>query len=89
MVNKREYRKKENIMILEKLKAMVKAQLDIDVDNVTENSDIKNDLGLDSLDIVEILMSVEEEWGIVFDDDETTSLKTVGDVIALIEKKTK
>ena len=76
-------------MILEKLKAMVKAQLDIDVDNVTENSDIKNDLGLDSLDIVEILMSVEEEWGIVFDDDETTSLKTVGDVIALIEKKTK
>ena len=89
MVNKREYRKKENIMILEKLKAMVKAQLDIDVDNVTENSDIKNDLGLDSLDIVEILMSVEEEWGIVFDDDETTSLKTVGDVIALIERKTK
>ena len=76
-------------MILEKLKAIVKAQLDIDVDNVTENSDIKNDLGLDSLDIVEILMSVEEEWGIVFDDDETTSLKTVGDVIALIEKKTK
>ena len=76
-------------MILEKLKAMVKAQLDLDVDNVTEKSDIKNDLGLDSLDIVEILMSVEEEWGIVIDDEETTSLHTVGDVVALIEKKTK
>lgn len=81
--------KKENIMILEKLKAMVKEQLDIDVDKVTESTDIKNDLGLDSLDIVEILMNVEEEWGIVIDDDETTSLKTVGDVIALIEQKTK
>ncbi len=76
-------------MILEKLKTMVKAQLDLDVDNVTEKSDIKNDLGLDSLDIVEILMSVEEEWGIVIDDEETTSLHTVGDVVALIEKKTK
>ncbi len=76
-------------MILEKLKAMVKEQLDIDVDKVTESTDIKNDLGLDSLDIVEILMNVEEEWGIVIDDDETTSLKTVGDVIALIEQKTK
>ena len=76
-------------MILEKLKAMVKEQLDIDVDQITENSDIKEDLGLDSLDIVEILMSVEEEWGIVIDDDEITGLKVVGDVIALIEQKTK
>ena len=72
-------------MILEKLKAMVKEQLDIDVDKVTESSDIKNDLGLDSLDIVEILMTVEEEWGIIIDDDETTSLKTVGDVVTFIE----
>ena len=76
-------------MIREKLKAMVKEQLDIDVDQITENSDIKEDLGLDSLDIVEILMSVEEEWGIVIDDDEITGLKVVGDVIALIEQKTK
>ena len=76
-------------MILEKLKAMVKEQLDIDVDKVTESTDIKNDLGLDSLDIVEILMTVEEEWGIIIDDDETTNIKTVGDVIALIEQKTK
>ena len=76
-------------MILEKLKAMVKEQLDIDVDKVTESADIKNDLGLDSLDIVEILMTVEEVWGIIIDDDETTNIKTVGDVIALIEQKTK
>ena len=88
--NKCEHRKKkEYIMILEKLKAMVKEQLDIDVDKVTESADIKNDLGLDSLDIVEILMTVEEEWGIIIDDDETTNIKTVGDVIALIEQKTK
>lgn len=76
-------------MILERLKQMVSEQLDIDVKNVTPDCDIKNDLGLDSLDIVEILMSVEEEWDIIIDDDETESIKTVGDVIALIEKKTK
>ena len=74
-------------MILEKLKAMVKEQFDINVDGVTPQTDIKKDLGLDSLDIVEILMSVEEEWGIIIDDDETASLKTVADVIALIERK--
>lgn len=66
---------------------MVKEQLDVNVDGVTPETDIKKDLGLDSLDIVEILMSVEEEWGIIIDDDETASLKTVADVIALIERK--
>ena len=68
---------------------MVSEQLDIDVTNVTLDSDIKKDLGLDSLDIVEILMSVEEEWGIIVDDDETQGIKTVADVVALIQKKTK
>lgn len=76
-------------MIFEKLKQMVSEQLDIDVTNVTLDSDIKKDLGLDSLDIVEILMSVEEEWGIIVDDDETQGIKTVADVVALIQKKTK
>ncbi len=76
-------------MIFEKLKQMVSEQLDIDVTNVTLDSDIKKDLGLDSLDIVEILMSVEEEWGIIVDDDETEGIKTVADVVALIQKKTK
>lgn len=76
-------------MIFERLKQIVGEQLDINVDKATLDSDIKKDLGLDSLDIVEILMSVEEEWGIIIDDDETRALKTVGDVVALIEKKTK
>ncbi len=80
---------KEFIVILQKLKQMVQDQLDINVDKVTPETNIKQDLGLDSLDIVEILMSVEEEWGIVIDDSETASIETVGDVIALIEKKTK
>ncbi len=76
-------------MILERLKAIVSEQLGIDVSRVNEASRVKEDVGLDSLDVVEVLMSVEEEWGIIFDDDETVGIKTVGDVVALIEKKTK
>lgn len=82
-------RAKETVMILEKLKEMVREEMGINVENITLSSDFKKDIGLDSLDLVEILMSVEEQWGIIIDDDETASLKTVGDVVALIEKKTK
>lgn len=74
-------------MILERLKAIVKEQLGVNVDNVTLASRIKEDVGLDSLDVVEVLMSVEEEWDVTFDDDEVADIKTVGDVVQLIQQK--
>ena len=79
--------KKEINMILERLKAIVKEQLGVNVDNVTLASRIKEDVGLDSLDVVEVLMSVEEERDVTFDDDEVADIKTVGDVVQLIQQK--
>ncbi len=75
-------------MILEKLNEMVNEQLGAKK-TIAPDMDIVKDIGLDSLDIVELLMNVEEEWGIVLEDDDIESVKTVGDVVKLIEAKTK
>ena len=57
--------------------------------NADINSDTSlKDLGLDSLDLVEVLMDIEEEFGIEFEDEEMVSLKSVSDVLAIIERKT-
>ena len=74
-------------MILEKLKEIIHEQLGVDVGRIDENSDIVKDIGADSLDIVEMLMNVESEWGVTIDDEDIASVKTVGDVIRCIEKK--
>ena len=60
----------------------------------SKNADINNDtslkeLGLDSLDLVEVLMDIEEEFGIEFEDEEMMALSTVNDVLAIIERKIK
>ena len=52
-----------------------------------EDSAFVDDLGADSLDIVQMLMAMEKEFGVSFEDDELTTIKTVSDAIALIEKK--
>ena len=51
------------------------------------DSEIIKDLGADSLDIIEMLMSFEDEYGISIPDEVSQNLKTVGDIVALIEKK--
>ncbi len=55
-------------------------QLRIDPSEINENSNIMEDLGADSLDLVEILMTLESEMGIVISDEDALTLKTVGDV---------
>lgn len=64
-------------------------ELGKDRNEITLDSDIIKDLGLDSLDIVTLIMAVEDEYGFTADDDEIVSLKTVGDVVSYIEKQTK
>ncbi len=76
-------------MIFEKLKDMIVDQLGISRDKIKLDSNIFDDLGADSLDIVEMLMEIESEWDIIIDDDDTTSLKTVGDVVKYIEERKK
>lgn len=76
-------------MILEKIKDIMEEELGKDRDEVTLDSDIIKDLGLDSLDIVTLIMAVEDEYGFTADDDEIVNLKTVGDVVKYIENATK
>lgn len=75
-------------MILDKIKDIMENELGKNRNDVTLESDIIKDLGLDSLDIVTLIMAVEDEYGFTADDDEIAALKTVGDVVNYIEKRT-
>ena len=72
-------------MVLDKIKSILSSQFGIDEDQITENTDIVNDLGADSLDVVEMMMSVEDEFGLMIEDEEIAEMRTVGDVVNYIE----
>ena len=74
-------------MVLDKVKSILADQLDIDVNDISENTDIGNDLGADSLDVVEIMMSIEDTFSIEFDEEDISKFQTVGSVVAYIESK--
>lgn len=63
--------------------------MSIDIDSIKADSNILTDLNADSLDIVEMLMLVEEEWGIIVDDDDMRGFSTVQSVVDYIEKNKK
>lgn len=71
--------------VFEKLKSIAVNRIGIDADLVKPESDIIKDLGLDSLDIVDMLMYVEEEFGLTIDDSDVAEMKTVADVVRFIE----
>lgn len=68
-----------------KLKAVVVEQLGVDESEVTEEASFIDDLGADSLDIVELVMALEESFDIRIPDEEAEHIKTVGDAIAYVE----
>ncbi|MBP3617618.1 MAG: acyl carrier protein [Lachnospiraceae bacterium] len=70
--------------MLDQIKELLATSLSIDADTITEASRFSEDLGIDSLDIVELLMNVEEEFGVSIEPD--PSIATVGDLIAKIEE---
>ena len=75
-------------MIFDKVKSIIVDQLDVDEDKVTEKSNIQDDLGADSLDIVDLVMSFEDEFDIEIPDDQVENIKTVGDIVKYIEENT-
>ena len=74
-------------MVLDKIKDMLEKQLGIDKSKITEDSDIIKDIGADSLDIVELLMDAENEWGITIEEEDVKNLHTIGDVVKYIESR--
>jgi len=71
----------------EKVKAILVDQLDVDEDAVTMDSSITDDLGADSLDVVDMVMSLEEEFDMEIPDEDIETMKTVGDIVRFIESK--
>lgn len=68
-----------------KLKQIIASQLRIDVQSIEDNTDVMEDLGADSLDIVEILMVIEEQFGVSIPDEDIVSLRCLSDLQAYIE----
>lgn len=72
-------------MILERLKEIVAEQLEIDAETITPETRLNEDLNADSLDVVEMLMALEDEFGVDIPDEEIEKMKTIGDVVSFIE----
>ena len=70
----------------DKIKQIIAEQLGVKKEEVTDNAKFVDDLGADSLDTVELIMALEEEFGIEVPDEQAEKLTTVGDVIKYIEE---
>ncbi len=75
--------------VFDKVKEVIVEQLGVEEADVKMEASFDDDLGADSLDTVEMVMSLEEEFGIEIEDDVQENLKTVADVVNYIESKTK
>ncbi|MBQ7745735.1 MAG: acyl carrier protein [Ruminococcus sp.] len=73
------------IMVLEKVKAILAEQFDVEQDKITVDTDLQEDLGADSLDVVDLLMSIEDEFEVEVPDEEIENIKTVGALVSYIE----
>lgn len=72
-------------MTFDKIKSILAEQLDADPDDMTMDTDIAKDLGADSLDVVELLMSIEDEFSVEIPDEEIENIKTIGELVEYIE----
>lgn len=72
-------------MVFEKLRDIVVDQLDVDAEKVTMSASITEDLGADSLDMVDLVMSLEEEFDMEISDEAVENIKTIGDIVKYIE----
>ena len=74
-------------MVFDKIKDIIVEQLDVEEDAVTMEASITDDLGADSLDVVDLVMSIEESFDVEIPDEEVENIKTVGDIVKYIENK--
>ena len=72
--------------MFERVRAILAKQLRVDPERVTPEAQIKKDLGADSLDILQLLMRIEDQYGIVIPDQALATFNTVGDVVAYLEE---
>ncbi len=75
-------------MIFEKLSALIAQQFNVEADSITMDTSFADDLNADSVDIVDLSMALEEEFGIEeMDEDDASSIATVGDLVRYLQNK--
>jgi acyl carrier protein len=72
-------------MTFDKIKEILADQLDVDAESLTMDTDMARDLSADSLDVVEVLMAIEDEFGVEIPDEEIDNIKTIGNLVEYIE----
>lgn len=77
---------KEKIMIFEAVRDALAEQFEIDPSEITPETDLINDIGADSLDVVELIMTLEDTYGITVSDDDAATLTTVRKIVDYIER---
>ena len=75
-------------MIFDEIKDILAEQLDVNPDTIEMSSDLSSDLGADSLDAIDIVMSIEDQYGIEVSDSVIENMKTVEDIVNFIEGAT-
>ena len=73
-------------MIFEQVKNALAKQFELDPETITPETNLIDDLGADSLDVVELIMSLEDEFGIAISDEDAAELYTVGRIVEYLEK---
>jgi acyl carrier protein len=76
-------------MVFDKVKEIVAERLDVADDQITMEAVITDDLGADSLDVVDLVMDLEDAFSIEIPDEAMADIKTIGDIVAYIERETK
>lgn len=72
-------------MIFEKLKEIIAEQLEVEESEITMEAELVEDLGADSLDLVDLVMSIEDEFDVEVPDEAIENIKTIGDAVKFIE----
>ena len=72
-------------MIFERIREALATQFEVNPDTITRDTDVMNDLGADSLDLVELIMTLEDEYGVSVTDESVYEHKTVGEIADFIE----
>jgi len=72
-------------MTFEKVREIIANQLSISKDKIVETTNMAEELGADSLDLVEVLMSLEDEFGVSIPDEEIPNIKTIKDLVEFID----
>lgn len=72
-------------MVFERIKAMIKDELNVPEEKITMEAKLAEDLGADSIDAVELIMNIEDEFDVQVSDEEAQNIKSVGDIVKFVE----